>query len=89
MPNPTALELNSNGVVETLGPEPNQTQTIIKVVFKFLTGLMPILTRNTHVTVYLEYLKQTRRDPMIKRWKNMLTEKFNNIHIRLYQELFN
>ena len=53
---PTALETSSNGVVGTLRPEPDQAQTIIKVVFKFLSGLMPILTSNTHVTAYLKYL---------------------------------
>ena len=45
-----------SGVVETLRPEPDQAQTIIKVIFKFLTGLMPIVTSNTHViaTLYIE-----------------------------------
>ena len=71
---PTALETSSNGVVETLRPEPDQAQTIIKVVLKFLSGLMPILTNNTHITAYLGRLWKTRRNPVKRRQKNLLTE---------------
>ena len=72
--NPTTLKLDSNGVVGTLRPEPDQTQTIIKAVFKFLTILMPIITSNTHVTAYLKCRRKTRRSPKIDRKKNLLTK---------------
>ena len=72
--NPTALELDSNGVVGTLRLELDQAQTIIKVVFKFLIILMPNLTNNTHVTAYLVCRRKTQRNPKIDRKKNLLTK---------------
>ena len=56
------------------GPSSTKHKQLLMVVFKFLSVLMPILTSNTHVTVYLDCLKNIRKDPMNYRWKNLLTE---------------
>ena len=57
----------------------NQHSLII-VDFKFLTGLiMPVLTSNTHVTMYFEKQERSAIDPTESKEIYLLSEAFNRV----------